>query len=182
MRTPDVPGRSTAHPPCLAGLDALQEVVVLLLLAGLLRPVEEVVLGEDDVAPLEVSGRHVLTCLVLEPQPGDGQTVGQDVVELGVVEHHLQVEARLQVEPELGLPGLKFARVEEGVAQPEVDRGHLAPPQRGVQHGNLQPEISHRVFDGGVEREGFLPYTLRHISTIQRSHLVCGLSRVDLSD
>ena len=45
VRTPDVPGRSTAHPPRLAGLHALQEVVLLLLLAGLLRSVEEVVLG-----------------------------------------------------------------------------------------------------------------------------------------
>ena len=49
MRTPDIPGRSTAHPLRLVGLHALQEVVLLLLLAGLLRPVEEVVLGDGDL-------------------------------------------------------------------------------------------------------------------------------------
>ena len=36
VRTPGVPGRSTAHHPRLAGLHTLQEVVVLLF-AGLLR-------------------------------------------------------------------------------------------------------------------------------------------------
>ena len=61
VRTPDVPGRPTPHTLRLAGLHALQEVVVLLLLAGLLRPVEEVVLGDGDLMPLIVSGTHVLT-------------------------------------------------------------------------------------------------------------------------
>ena len=52
VRTPGVPGRSTPHHPRLADLHALQEVVLLplhLLLAGLLRPVEEVVLGDGDI-------------------------------------------------------------------------------------------------------------------------------------
>ena len=66
MRTPDVPGRSTAHHPRLAGLHALQEVVVLLLLlAGLLRPVEEVVLGEDDVVVVKLTRLQVLPGLVI---------------------------------------------------------------------------------------------------------------------
>ena len=51
VRTPGVPGRSTAHTLRLAGLHTLQEVVVLLLLTGLLRPVEEVVLRDGDVIP-----------------------------------------------------------------------------------------------------------------------------------
>ena len=65
VRTPDVPGRSTPHHPRLAGLHALQEVVVLLLLAGLLRPVEEVVLGEDDVVVVKLTRLQVLPGLVI---------------------------------------------------------------------------------------------------------------------
>ena len=60
MRTPGVPGRSTAHTPRLAGLHTLQEVVVLLLLAGLLRPVEEVVLGDGDLVVFIISRLNVL--------------------------------------------------------------------------------------------------------------------------
>ena len=59
-RTPDVPGRSTTHHPRLAGLHATQEVVLLLLLAGLLRPVKKEVLADGDLVPLLVSGLHVL--------------------------------------------------------------------------------------------------------------------------
>ena len=40
VRAPGVPGRPTAHTLRLAGLHTLEEVVVLRLLAGLLRPVE----------------------------------------------------------------------------------------------------------------------------------------------
>ena len=68
VRTPGVPGRSTPHHPRLAGLHALQEVVVLLLLlllAGLVRPVEEVVLGEDDVVVVKLTRLQVLPGLVI---------------------------------------------------------------------------------------------------------------------
>ena len=66
MRTPDVPGRSTPHHPRLAGLHALQEVVVLLLLlAWLVWPVEEVVLGEDDVVVVKLTRLQVLPGLVI---------------------------------------------------------------------------------------------------------------------
>ena len=87
VRTPDVPGRTTAHTLRLAGLHTLQEVVVLLLLAGLLRPVEEVVLGDGDVVPVIVVRLHVEPHLVLQPDPGEGEGVGDHVVELGVVEN-----------------------------------------------------------------------------------------------
>ena len=80
LRAPGVPGGSAAHPSSLAGLDTLQEVV-LLLLAQLLRPVEQVVLGDADVVPLVVTGHHVLPRLVLQPDPGECEGVGHHVVE-----------------------------------------------------------------------------------------------------
>ena len=76
MRTPDVPGRSTAHHPRLAGLHTLQEVVVLLLLAGLLRSVEEVVLGHGDLVEIKVPRLQVLPCFVLKKNPGENGVAG----------------------------------------------------------------------------------------------------------
>ena len=88
LGTPGVPGRSTAHSPRLAGLHTLQEVVVLLLLAGLLRPVEEVVLGHGDLVEIKVSRLQVLPCFVLKKNPGENGVAGENVVELGVVQEN----------------------------------------------------------------------------------------------
>ena len=68
VRTPDVPGRSAAHHPRLAGLHTIQEIVVLLLLAGLLRPVEEVMFGEGDLVEIKGARLHI-PCLVLQQDP-----------------------------------------------------------------------------------------------------------------
>ena len=70
-RTPDVPGRSTPHPPGLAGLHTLQEVVVLLLLARLLRPVEELVLCDEDIVAFIVACLEVLSGNVMDQDPGE---------------------------------------------------------------------------------------------------------------
>ena len=104
-RTPDVPGRSTAHPPRLAGLHALQEVVVLLLLAGLLRPVEEVVLGEKDPTELVTSRLEawVVAILVLQPDPGEGDGVGDEVVKLGVVDDDSVADVGVEATPSSAL-------------------------------------------------------------------------------
>ena len=123
MRTPDIPGRSTPHLPRLAGLHALQEVVVLLLLAGLLRPVEEAVLGESDLVVAAVARHHVPACLVLQPDPRKGQTIDEDMIELGVVDHHFVGYVRVQIELATVNSGFDFLRVIEGVAHPVVDRG-----------------------------------------------------------
>ena len=158
VRTPDVPGRSTAHTFSLAGLHALQKVVVLLLLAGLLRPVEEVVLGDGDVVPVKVVGLHVEVDLVLQPDPGEGEGVGDHVVELWVVENNSVVDGGLQKEEEAVVDHvrLQLVRVEEGVAHPVVDRGHLAVPHGLLHHGVLVFYVMDRVLDGGVTREGLL--------------------------
>ena len=115
LRTPDVPGRTTTHPPRLAGLHALQEVVVLLLLAGLLRPVEEVVLDDGDLAEFVVASLHVLSCLVLQPDPRKDAEFCENVVKLGIVDYNAIVEAGIQVEQgamegcRCQLVGLNFA-------------------------------------------------------------------------
>ena len=153
MRTPGVPGRSAAHHPGLAGLHTLQEVVVLLLLAGLLRPVEEVVLGESHPTEVVPARPHVLSCLVIQPDTGEGESVGDDVVKLGVVDQDSVAQAGLQVEEAVGvdLSGERLG-VGEGVTHPGVHRGHAAAPQRGVRHVLLD-----------VEGEGLLPDTPLHI-------------------
>ena len=124
VRTPDVPGRSTPHTPRLAGLHALQEVVVLLLLpllAGLLRPVEEVVLGETDEEIGEVPGPlHALTSLVLQHDPRKGEAVDQNQIEFGVVEENFVTHVRLQKEVAAKSVGFDFLWVSEGVAHPVV--------------------------------------------------------------
>ena len=100
VRTPDVPGRSTPHTPGLAGLHALQEVVVLLLLAGLLRPVEEVVLGDGDPTVLVVARPQRFLGLKVKQDPGENEAVGHDVVKLGVVDDDSVVEAGVEIEEE----------------------------------------------------------------------------------
>ena len=97
VRTPDVPGRSTANLPRLAGLHALQEVVVLLLLAGLLRPVEEVVLGDGDEVSLIVAALHVPVPLVLQHDPGEDLASLQDEVKAGVVDKDSVVQVRVEI-------------------------------------------------------------------------------------
>ena len=69
MRTPDIPGRSTPHSLCLAGLHALQEVVVLLLHTRGGRPVEKLVFGHRDLVVFIMSGLKVLSCRILEENP-----------------------------------------------------------------------------------------------------------------
>ena len=59
-RTPGVPGWSTPRHPGLAGLHTLQEVVVLLLLAGLLRSVEEVVFDDRELVVVIGARYYVL--------------------------------------------------------------------------------------------------------------------------
>ena len=129
VRTPGVPGRSTPHHPGLAGLHALQEVVVLLLLAGLLRPVEEVVLGDGDVEKGEISCPPVL---IIQPDPRKGEAVDENQIELGVMEEDFVGYVGLQKESAAISIGVDFLRVSEGVTHPIVDGGHLAPPQGGV--------------------------------------------------
>ena len=144
-RTPYIPGRLTAHHLGLAGLDTLQEVVVLLLLAGLLRPVEEVVLRDGDLEKVEVSSMHVLSSLVIQPDPRKQKTIGEDVIILGVVEENFITHVGVQREFATINHGMNPLRVSECVTHPVVDRGHVAAPEGGVRHGLL---------DGGVEREG----------------------------
>ena len=167
MRTPDVPGRSTAHTPGQAGLHARQEVVVLLLLAGLLRPVEEVVLGDGyEVTYLVckwgkffayhtiiVAGLHVLPRLVLQPDPREDLASLQDVVKAGVVDDDSVAELRVEVEGEgvvLTVTCRHLARIYEAVTHPVVEHGHVAPPQGGVHPGLLHT---------GVQRKSILRHT-----------------------
>ena len=152
-RTPGVPGRSTAHPPRLAGLDTLQEVVVLRLLAGLLRPVEEVVLGESEPAVLVVARPQLFLRLIVQKDPREGEVVHDDVVELGVVDDESVAHIRLQIEEEALSVELGGERqgIVEGVTQPCVHRGHAAAPQGGV----------HQVLLDGPG-EGVLPHTPLH--------------------
>ena len=157
-RTPDVPGRTTAHPPRLAGLHTLQEVVVLRLLAGLLRPVEEVVLRDGDLEPLVVARPHVLARLVLQPDPREDEGVGEDVIEQRVVDDDSLGQIGIEIERTCcGLShGFELHWISEGVTQPVVDHGHVRHPEGGVHHGLLE---------SGVQREGFLLHTAENIWT-----------------
>ena len=160
VRTPGVPGRSTPHHPRLAGLDALQEVVVLLLLAGLLRPVEEAVLGESDLVVAAVARQHVPACLVLQPDPRKDAVLEENVVEFGIVDDNSVVQLRVQVEHSLVeapfLVRSHFLVAGEGVAHPSEYGGHVAPPQR----------LGQRVVpDGGVQGDRVVSHTVTDIST-----------------
>ena len=97
MRTPGVPGRSTPHHPRLAGLHALQEVVVLLFLAGLLRPVEVVVLGDLDLVVIKIARLEVLSCRVLQQDPGK-QASQENVVKFRIMDENSVVEVRVKLE------------------------------------------------------------------------------------
>ena len=153
VRTPDVPGRSTPHTPRLAGLHALQEVVVLLLLllpllAGLLRPVEEVVLGEGDLVQFIIPRLDVLTRLVLEQDPRIDSSFPDRNVELGIVDHNSVAKTGIQVEDRV-IPVFDcFIRVYEGVAETQVDDVHMAAPEFRVFHVHL--------LHSGVQGEGLL--------------------------
>ena len=151
VRTPDVPGRSTPHTPRLAGLHALQEVVVLLLLpllAGLLRPVEEVVLGEGDLVQFIIPRLDVLTRLVLEQDPRIDSSFPDRNVELGIVDHNSVAKTGIQVEDRV-IPVFDcFIRVYEGVAETQVDDVHMAAPEYRVFHVHL--------LHGGIQGEGLL--------------------------
>ena len=57
-----------------------------------------VVLGDGDLVAIIITPLHVLSCLVLQPDPGKGDMVGDEVVELGVVNEDPVVEAGLQPE------------------------------------------------------------------------------------
>ena len=160
VRTPDIPGRSTPHTPGLAGLDALQEVVVLLLLAGLLRPVEEVVLGYSDFIEFIIARPRVLPCLVIQPDPRKEAISGQNVVEFRIMEDNSVVKTGVQVEHGVieaaCLVCSDFLGICVGVAHPEYYVGHVAAPEASV----------HQVLlDGGVEGDGVLAHTGSHIST-----------------
>ena len=151
VRTPGVPGRSTPHTPRLAGLHALQEVVVLLplsLLAGLLRPVEEVVLGEGDLVQFIIPRLDVLTRLVLEQDPRIDSSFPDRNVELGIVDHNSVAKTGIQVEDRV-IPVFDcFIRVYEGVAETQVDDVHMAAPEYRVFHVHL--------LHSGVQGEGLL--------------------------
>ena len=152
VRTPDVPGRSTPHTPRLAGLHALQEVVVLLLLlpllAGLLRPVEEVVLGEGDLVQFIIPRLDVLTRLVLEQDPRIDSSFPDRNVELGIVDHNSVAKTGIQEEDRV-IPVFDcFIRVYEGVTETQVDDVHMAAPEYRVFHVQL--------LHGGVQGEGLL--------------------------
>ena len=158
-RTPGVPGRSAAHPPRQTGLQTLQEVVVLLLLllvTGVLRPVEEVVLGDGDEVSHHMAGLHVPLRLVLQPDPGEDLAL-HHVVEPGVVDDDSVADMRVEIEGEVvALAGVRrhFVRVDEGVAHPEVDIGHLAAPHGGV----------HRVLlHTGAQMESVLRHTAANL-------------------
>ena len=96
-RTPGVPGRSTAHPPRLTGLHTTKEVVVLLLLAGLLRPVEEVVLRDGDLIVIIGASHHVLSCIVLDQDPRK-QSSDEKLVVFRVVDKNPVIKVGVQVE------------------------------------------------------------------------------------
>ena len=96
-RTPYIPGRLTAHHLGLAGLDTLQEVVVLLLLAGLLRPVEEVVLRDGDLIVIIGASHHVLSCIVLDQDPRK-QSSDEKLVVFRVVDKNPVIKVGVQVE------------------------------------------------------------------------------------
>ena len=170
QRTPHIPGRSAPDISRLAGLHALQEVVVLLLLTGLLRPVEVVVFGDGDVEPLVMAGLHVLPRLVLQPDPWEGEGVGDDVVKPGVVEDDSVAEAGVQVEEETisDHVGIDFVRECEGVTHPVVHRVHDAAPQGLRHHGVSGLHVDHRVLDGVSEREGAVLYTGQDLCTVYK--------------
>ena len=96
-RTPGVPGRTTAHHPRLAGFHTLQEVVVLRLLAGLLRPVEEVVLRDGDLIIIIGASHHVLSCIVLDQDPRK-QSSDEKLVVFRVVDKNPVIKVGVQVE------------------------------------------------------------------------------------
>ena len=79
-------------------MSALEEVVVLLLLTGLLRPVEEVVLGDGEEVSLVMPGLHVPARLVLQPDPGEDLASLHDVVEAGVVDDDSVAQLRVEKE------------------------------------------------------------------------------------
>ena len=153
-RTPHIPGWSAPDISRLTGLHALQEVVVLLLLAGLLRPVEEVVVGEGDPTVVPVVGFIVHSCLVHQQDPGEDETVGDDVVKLRVVDEDPVAEVGVEEEQEVVGVDVrrKKVRIGEGVTEPGEHRGHVAAPQGGVHHVLLD-----------VEGEGFLLHTPHHL-------------------
>ena len=146
VRTPGVPGRSTPHHPRLAGLHALQEVVVLLLLlAGLLRPVEEVVLGDGDLVGFIIARLCVLLRLVMHEHPRKDAAFYDRKVELGIVDEDSVVEAGVEVEGGVSSVLVRLVWVCEGVADTKKDQRHLAAPQGGVPavvmpHGGVQGE------------------------------------------
>ena len=152
-RTPDVPGRTTAHTPGLAGLHTLQEVVVLLLLAGLLRPVDEVVLGDSDVEICE-EPRLMFASLVNLPNPGEGEAVGQDMIELGIMEDNCVGYIGVQKERVRQIIGVEALRALVGVAHPVVGGGQVAAPVGDV----------HLIlFDTGAQGKGLLLHTAENI-------------------
>ena len=161
MRTPDVPGRSAAHQPRLTSLYTLQEVVVLLLLARLLRPVEEVALGESDVEIVEVAS--LLSSLQIQPDPGEDQAARDDQIELGVVDDDFVRYVGVKKELAAIVVGAYFFCVSEGVAHPIVYCGHVAAPLGGVHL---------RLLDNGAQREGFLLHTSDHIWSNSRKNFI----------
>ena len=172
-RTPDVPGRSTAHSLGLAGLHTLQEVVVLLLFAGLLRPVEEVVLGDGDASELIVMRLQILTSLVFQPDPWEDQAVREEVVEQRVVDYYLVVEVGGEQKVNTVVIEVcpNVPRISESVAQSEGQTEHGRAPQGLVHHAVVFPGVA-GILDTGVQREGLLPHTggnIFHVIVITQS-------------
>ena len=118
-------------------------------------------LGESDPTLAVVARLHVLSCLVLQPDPGEGDMVGDEVVELGVVDEDPVVEAGLEEEEEtVGVDvSRERVRIVEGVTQPSVHHGHVAAPQGGVHHGLLD-----------IHGEGLLAHTPQYI--LPSPHLI----------
>ena len=124
--------------------------------------------GEGDVEPLVVAGLHVLAGLVLQPDPREGQGVGDDVVKLGVVEDDSVVEAGVEIEEETvgDHVGIDLVFEGEGVAHPVVDGVHDAAPQLLSHHGVSGLHVLDGVLDGVSEGEGVVPHTVQHLCSL----------------
>ena len=127
-----VPGRSAAHLQGLAGLDTLQEAVLLSLLAGLVREVHLLVVRHTDVQPLEGAQQSVGS--VVSPEAGEHQGVGHEVVVVRVVQEHSVGQPHVQAKHQgvLHHVSLEVLRQGEGITAAHVHCSHGLLPQSWV--------------------------------------------------
>ena len=113
-------------------------------------------LGDGDVEVVKVS--RPLVSLVIQQDPGEGEGIGQDMMEQRVMDENFVRNVGLQKELASVLTGYDVLSVSEGVAQPVEDSGQVAAPQGGVHLGLL---------DDGSQWEGSLLHTAENICNIK---------------